>query len=262
MSESDRVHQPSPIRQLQAEQEGIIARSAELTRALTLCVVLGGCFVFAGTVWQGLSGFLVDSIDAVTVRYSSTSYATTVTGLWKLVSPLALFLIGLLIATLFFSHLQSPLKPRFHRLGSGIEQFSPANAWSRLFSLTNLIRTVILLLGFILALVVAFLFVRFNSGSLIGLAFGTLDQSLVRVQQFLKHVFLATGAIILVLGILDYVREKTSLAHRMKMTEQQRRDEARNSEMNPEVRRRILVEPSDDRLRPVTSNAVPPPTDA
>ena len=49
VSDSDRIHEPSPIRLIQARDDGIVARSGELVRSLIVCVTIGSILMFVGT---------------------------------------------------------------------------------------------------------------------------------------------------------------------------------------------------------------------
>lgn len=237
MSDAERIHEPSPIRLLQAKEEGRVARSAELSRALILCLMLSGIFIFAGTFQRLFSQFIRSSISNVGVSLNQASFNRSQTS--EVLSPILFFIGAVTILSLLIWHIQSPLTPKFSKAMPDMRRLSPGNSLARIFSFDNLQKTMLLLVGLLATGIVAFWLVAGNSLEISQLATLAPGIGTAKLGGFLRHFFVATGVIILVLGLVDFVREKFKLANQLKMTDQERRDEARNSEMNPEVRRRL-----------------------
>lgn len=237
-AEQDRVHEASPIRLLRAREDGMVARSAELSRSLVFCVLLGVGFLSLGYFQSLFAEQLVHSIAQAEVSWSSEMLNGKQVG--KLVFPLLTLLISIALMALAAWHFQSPLSIRMEKATPDMSRISPLNAWSRLFSANHWIKILIWIIGLAVAAFLAFAFTWNQSNELASIASLELEHGLSQASSFLRNSLIAAGAIILVLGVADYVRERIRLIIQLRMTDRERRDEARDSGMNPELRRRML----------------------
>lgn len=238
MSDSDRVHEPSPVRLLQAKEDGMVARSGELSRALLTCVILGAFLVFAGAFHSLFAEQIRNSIQNVSIHFDKNSLFA-IRPNHPFVSIL-FFFGSLIIFCLLFWGLQSAPRFRFEKAVPDFGRLSPLKAWNKLFSPDHWFRVFLMTFGFLITLGLAFAYLLYNTRSLASVAQLNLDEGLSRTGAFLRETFIATGIAILVLGIADYVRERIRLSYQLRMTDEERREEARNMEMNPELRRRLM----------------------
>ena len=238
MSEQDRVHEASPIRLLRAKDEGLVARSAELSCSLLFCVLLGSGLLSIGSVRPFSEKLLTSSLQNVRLSWSDDMLASSTVS--QLIFPFVIYLVTIAAAALATWHFQSPINLNPSKVAPDLSRVSPASAFGRIFSIHHCLKILTLVVGFLLAIVVAFAITWNESGRLASIANLDLKNGLAVANSLLQNTLIAAGAIILVLGVLDYVRERIRLANQLRMTDQERRDEARNLEMNPELRRRMF----------------------
>lgn len=240
MSETERVHEPSPIRLFKAREEGDVARSAELSRSLILSSMLGSIFVFAGTIQEIVTEKIRACIAGVKVKLADFSVQSQTEGWFDLYFPFLFFLVSITCIGLLVWHFQSPLTPRIQKVNPDVSRVSPGSWMCRIFSMDSLSRATIGLISFVALATIAVLILFNQSHSVVGVAAFDSGKGIQFAGSFLRNVFVASGVVLIVLGFADYVRERWKLASRLKMTDQERRDEARETEMNPQVRRQIL----------------------
>ncbi|MEE2642693.1 MAG: EscU/YscU/HrcU family type III secretion system export apparatus switch protein [Planctomycetota bacterium] len=239
MSENERVHEPSPVRLLQARQEGQVARSAELSRALMFCILLGMVFFLFGSFLELAAGKISKTLSVSHVSLDTIS-AEGQAGFWLgMFYPLVVFLSAVVGMVVLVWHFQFPLTPRFSRVACDLSRVSWQRGLGRLFSADNLVKCLLSLAALVALLLVAGSMTRGHAQALAGMAGQATGQSLDTALSFIKNVLVASGCILVVLGFADYLRERIRLAMQLRMTDQERRDEAREGEMNPETRRRI-----------------------
>lgn len=238
MSHPDRVHEPSPIRLLRAREDGQVARSNELSRALVTCLVLGGLLLGCGTWQESLTRYvrLALSTPGVSLSTAGEQVATLV----ELLVPVIFFLAAIMVLAVLVWHFQSPLCLRPDRIVPSPDRLSPVHFAKRLFSLHHWLKIGWLFLGFLLATVIVVGFTFNHSSSLALMASEDLTTALRTTTVFLRHALIGSGGFLVLFGAGDYIRERIRLASQLKMSDQERRDEARNSEMDPNVRRRLL----------------------
>lgn len=237
---SDRIHEPSPIRLAQAREEGRVARSAELSRALILCVMLAAIFVLAGTFQQLAGERIRQSIQKVSIKLTDMDAAATTQEWLALFAPVMFFFGSVTCIGLLVWHFQSPLNFRVSKVSPDLGRLSLGRSLGQMFSWSSLARTLTLLAAFIGCATAVCLIVFSQSGRVATIASLDLKQGLKTADSFLRNMLVATGVILLVLGFADYLRERFKLAAQLKMTDQERRDEARDLEMNPQLRRRMF----------------------
>lgn len=243
MSEQDRVHEASPIRLLQARQDGLVARSAELSRSLIFCVLMSSLFLFAGVFQDLIAKQLVACFTDVKLTWSNANwiqFSEKDPFAIKTLLPLIVFLSSFSVLALLIWHFQSPLSPNIRKAMPDMTRLSPAHFWQQLLSFGHWIKVFLLIIGFVTATACALSYTWSQSSTLASAAALDLDSSLGLAGSFLKNSMVAAGIIILVLGFADYIRERIRLSLKLRMTDQERREEARNSEMNPQVRQRLL----------------------
>ncbi|MEC9091661.1 MAG: EscU/YscU/HrcU family type III secretion system export apparatus switch protein [Planctomycetota bacterium] len=236
----ERIHEPSPIRLAQAKEKGDVGRSAELSRSLILSAMLGSVFIFAGTIHELASEKIRESIADVKVKLTDLSVTSQTEIGFDWFFPFLYFLTSILCVGVLVWHFQSPLTPRVQRANPDFSRISPGSSMARILSAESISQGLFGLVGFLVLASVAILILFNQTKALVSVSTYGSERGIQIIGSFLRNVFVASGVVLVVLGFVDYLWQRWRIANKLKMTDQERRDEAKETEMNPLVRKQIL----------------------
>ncbi|SET19999.1 flagellar biosynthetic protein FlhB [Nitrosomonas marina] len=240
-SDLERTEEATPQRIQKAREEGQVARSQELTTFVLLLTAAAGLIFMGGKLVEQLSdimhaGMQIDrnmafQADLIVKRLSQLS----IEGLWSLIPLLILLIVAAFAAPMLLSgwlFSSKALIPDFKRL-------NPVSGFGRIFSihgLTELLKAIAktLVVGSVAALVI-----WGNRDSVLSLIAIPVISGVNRTGELLVLSFLLiTGAMILIVAI-DVPFQLWSHAKKLRMTKEEIRREAKESEGDPLVKGRI-----------------------
>jgi flagellar biosynthesis protein FlhB len=230
---ADQIHPATPARREMARRDGDFAKSFELAASLQML----GIIVVAWLLFDPLATWLK---QATTEAWSPQLSSQSITQIsrhefndqirrWIFSSFTVLAPIGaLLLGFGIFAHwcqtgplfLSGKLTPDLHRL-------APTNWFQRLFSIDTLAFPLIGLPKSVVALGAMFASGWFNRSSFLELGTKPIDEMVTGMFQLVLTVSLQVAVVLVIASVLDYGLKQFSFQHRIRMTEQQLRDEAR-----------------------------------
>jgi flagellar biosynthetic protein FlhB len=233
----DRTEEPTPRRREEAREEGRIARSADLTAAVSLLTAV--------ILLKVLGPGMLDGMRALTASLQGAGEvsAGALTPLyWRtlaLAAQLALpFLAVLLALTAAGAVMQTGPLLAWKKLEIKPEHLNPVAGVRRVFSSEALLR---LLAGLLKLAVVALVCghtisagIRRILGASGAAPAGLLDAALTLIFELSVRLAL----VLLVLGLLDYFLQRWRLDKQLRMTKQEVRDELKRMEGDPLIKQR------------------------
>ncbi|MDI3316510.1 MAG: EscU/YscU/HrcU family type III secretion system export apparatus switch protein [Bacillota bacterium] len=242
----DRTEPPTPRKRERARREGQFPRSAELTGALLL---LGGTalLVTAGRAAQDrLTSFLAGTWEGWLARGPRVGELGLPEAQGLLLRGLqagAMAVAPFLVATVAVSVASGLAQSRFALTGSGLvpklSRINPLAGLQRLFSLQALVELLKALLKLGLIAGLTYGAVRTAVEAAPGLLGAPLAGVLQWLYQGVARLFLEVGLAWLVVAAGDYAYQFWSTEKRLRMTPYELQRELRETEGNPEVKRRI-----------------------
>lgn len=240
-SELERTEQPSQRRLEQAREEGQIVRSPELT---TLALLMAG----ASALWFGgprlLAGFKTVVRDGLTFggevadapSRMFVAFERAGTDSLIVIAPvLGVLLLAALAAPLMLSgwvFSTKPLMPDFSRL-------SPAQGLGRILSKHGLVELGKALAKVTLIGVVTALVLRYYTASIPGLARQPLEGGLADAARTTGMAFMLIAAAMLLIVVIDAPFQFWQHHARLRMSHQDLKQEARESDGDPHVKAAI-----------------------
>jgi flagellar biosynthetic protein FlhB len=239
----ERTEDATPKRRREAREEGNIARSTDVAGAILL---LGGILVLASTMGPFLSSLaslleksLVGDHLASGIRpeevmevllppvLEATQAAVPVVLAATIIAILShLWQVGFIVAT-------KALEPKFERL-------NPISGFGRIFGLQGVIKTCMDILKLVVVGVIAF----FTSSALLPQIAVLPEVGLLRgfeeIGSMGLTLALQVGVALLILGIADFVFQYLKHERDLRMTKQQVKEEFKESDGDPEVKRRRM----------------------
>lgn len=233
----DKTEQPTARRREEAREEGQIARSADLTAALAL---LAGLLLIK-TFGRDMVGTLLGLTQALgrPPGVASADLLPWIETVGRATAEMILpFLALLLVITVAGTAAQSGLLLTWKRLTPKPERVSPVSGFKRLFSVDALTRLGLGLLKVACVAGVAYLTMAGRLGTV--LSTGGLHTAgvLGLSANLLYDLALRLAAVLLVLGLVDYLIQRWRLERQLRMTKQEVRDELKRMEGDPQVKHR------------------------
>lgn len=239
-SSQDKSEQPTEQRLRKARDEGQIARSRELQSAGL--VMIGGLLLLSSGFVTGFAHDLMQQhfeLDraAATDPTAMTRYLGSAMGLALgafLPFFMTLWLAGALSGLIPGGWLTSAkaLAPKFSRM-------NPLSGLKRMFSSQSLVELgksslkVVLLFGIMVWLLWS------HAEQLVALNRLPLGAAIGEGVRLLGLVVLSMGLALLFIAVLDVPYQRWSMTKKLKMTKQEVKDEHKNTEGRPEIKRRI-----------------------
>jgi flagellar biosynthetic protein FlhB len=240
-SAGEKTEKATPKRRQKARQDGQVAKSADLSSAVVLSIAFAILFFLGKYMLNdlsiilrtNLSHFEVDNITLEGIVPYLISYIIIVA---KLLAPLlfCLMLIGVVVNITQVGPLltSKPLKPSPTKL-------NPINGFKRIFSLRGLVE---LLKGILKVLIiggVGYFTIYSQRENLMALSGIDLEIAGIVINNIIFSISWKVCIILLILGIFDYIYQKYEFEKSIKMTKQDVKDELKNTEGNPQIKRKV-----------------------
>ncbi|MFN8388890.1 MAG: EscU/YscU/HrcU family type III secretion system export apparatus switch protein [Bdellovibrionota bacterium] len=239
----EKTESPSGRRVSQSRQQGMVARSAELSQVVGMTAAFYGLRYIMPSLWQDIRQIMQGAFtsrfshDTLTVPVLTTQFYGL---LFVLVPKLLLMLVIAAVAgagctALQTNFLWSPslLKPRFNMI-------NPLAGFQRILSLNNAINFGKQLLKLAIIGPIAY-------AAYIGFVPGFLRMMDIPIQQLLpltadmaSSVFIDIMKYLFFLGIIDYAWNRHRVNKKLMMSKQEAKDEKKANEGDETMRRRII----------------------
>ena len=236
---SSRTEQPTQRRRREARRLGHVARSSELVRSGQLLVVA----VLISTA--GVS--LVSSLATQMSHHLNQAHRTepsigAITLLFRdcfewAVSNVLPWSMALLVAAVSLNLIQMGFLLRFGRVAPDISRMSPVRGLGRLFSVTSGARFGFSLTKMTVLLGTAGWFLWSKLPLLVNLSRAPLGGGFLAVVDAVAALGVLLASILIAIGIGDYFVQRWQFERSLRMTPEEIRREARETEGDPQLRR-------------------------
>ncbi len=240
-STGEKTEAPTPRRLQEARNDGQVARSQDLTAALTL---LGGVLllgVFASQMFGGMKLIIraalggewvsepgvneeFEHLSALVVTTSAQTLAPIVIGLF------ALAIVGNVVQFGFLFTLK-PIAPKFSKI-------NPAKGLQNLFSARSLMRLVMSLGKVFIVLVVAVIYIYLDMPKVMALGYLELMPMVAAASSLVFWLSIKIAVVLILLAILDFAYQKFQFERDQRMTKEEVKQEMKNMEGDPLVKQR------------------------
>ena len=238
----ERTERATPKRRDEARKKGQVARSADLTSAVILLV---GLAVVAATAGSLLDGFA--SIVSSGLARSGDAHLASPAGLGDLISwggaatigLLAPVMIAVAIAAIAGNALQNRPRLTTAAISPQWSRLDPAAGIKRLLGTRGLFDTGKTVAKTAVAVIAAFAAIWPQMGALVGLTGAPPGTILTVAAGDVFQLALYVAAAFLLLSVVDFLWQRRQLEKSLRMTKEEVRQESRQSDLAPEVRRAL-----------------------
>lgn len=244
-SSGDKKHSASDQRRRKAREEGQVVRSQDLASAILLLAAM------AVLRWQGpslaisLSELVIDGMQAngpveITTADAAASLNSKIMGIAQHAVPI---FVAMMIAGILSNVLQTGPILTVARIMPKFSNVSPLAGTKRLFSLSSAMRLLFGLFKVAIVSAVAYYALSGWQDAIIGADVLPIAQLAGLIFQCTTETGLWIGGALFVLAILEYAFQWWKFEEDLKMTDQEVRDEMKESQGDPQlIQRRRQVQ--------------------
>lgn len=227
-SAGERIHQATPARLQRAKSEGDVPRSFDLAIAIQMCGMLTVLWLLAGSIGAVLRATTQQGWHQAVVSASEYDPVGMLQqSLWSTTAATAPLLLLMMLMGIASWWLQSGPLFLADKLQPDVQRLSPSNWFTRLFSLSNLAFPFVGLPRALLAAAVAATICWVRRQEFFAMANLPVDLMFDRLFGLVISTALQVAIVLLLSSVLDYALRWYSHQGRMKMTDQELRDEQR-----------------------------------
>ncbi len=255
----DKTEAPTPRRRQEAQEQGNVARSADLTAAMllvgiTILISMSGARIIDALrklVESGLAGHLTLN----NVRDLSPLVVGTTSLIIRAMLPM---LLGTMLIAIFANWLQVGFHPNLKKLQPKFP-FNPIAGVKKLFGGgRGPVQMGMNILKLILVSFIAYSAVSGKIGTIVGVANLDVLQIFALCGGIVYDITLRIGIVLLILAILDFSYQKWKHEQDLKMTKQEVKDEMKRMDGDPKIkarRRQIQMQQAMKRIKSTVPTA-------
>ncbi|HPU63673.1 MAG TPA: EscU/YscU/HrcU family type III secretion system export apparatus switch protein, partial [Mobilitalea sp.] len=241
---AEKTEEPTAKKLSDARKEGQVARSKELTVSVELVALILALKIFIGYMGKNFielfRGFFQDFgklLDGeFTVVMAEGLLRTSITKIILISLPM----LAIAVATSFVIVLYQvkwklsgkPLKPKFSKM-------NPVTGFKKIFTLEKAVTLAVEVVKIIIIGYVAYSTIKNEWNTLLILYDMDLYQGIALIGKLVLDLGLKISMVFLAVGIADYMYQKFKFKKDMRMTKQEVKEEFKQSEGDPQVKRRI-----------------------
>ncbi|MEW8992974.1 fused FliR family export protein/FlhB family type III secretion system protein [Clostridium sp.] len=234
----DKTEKPTPKKLQDAKKKGQVAKSKELSSALTLLAATLVIAILSSFVLNILSSSMKMYLESyLNFQLSQESLVglliKVLIDIFKIFIPVAvpIMVVGVIgnVLQTGFINTTEPLKPQFSKL-------NPISGFKRMFSIRSLVDLVKNLCIVSIVGYIGYKFVLDNYYSLLNFGNYKTGVILTELASLIINVFIKVGIALLIIGCIDFLYQKFQHNKDLKMTKQEIKEEYKQQEGDPVVK--------------------------
>ena len=237
MSDGDKKHSATERKRQQAREKGQVAKSQDLTSASLLLAALGAMYVAGGKTAAIMAGGIESALSNYRLIAYTPQEATS--EMLRVGARLAIATVPILllmfIGAIAINVTQAGLLLSPEKLMPKLSNISPLAGAKRILSVQGLMRLLFGMVKVGLIGTVAYYALRTHKESVMGMAAMPVSKIASMMFHTLFGVCLMIGSGLFVLALLEWAFQKWKNEQDLMMTDQELRDEMKDTEGDPQV---------------------------
>ncbi len=235
-SSGDKKHLATDKKRRDAREQGQIAKSQDLTSAGLLLASLAALWMLGEPACEHLAGAMADALSAPRMAPIGTSDAShwLLGGAARLAAAAVPMLIAMFVAGVAVNVVQSGLIFSTAKIEPKLSNISPLSGAKRILSLQGVMRLGFGIFKLMIIAGVAYAALRHYRDPILSLAQLSVQQIASVLFRSLIGTCVWIGAALFILAILEYGFQRWKQEQDMMMSDQEMRDEMKESEGDPQ----------------------------
>jgi flagellar biosynthesis protein FlhB len=238
---SERTEHPTPRRLYKSRSEGKVPQSQELPAAFTLLTLILMLWLLGPNILQWFVMQVKTGLSCQREVFTDTDsfikFANTrIIDSTILIVPI---LLGLTVAGVIGCVSVSGFNYAPKALKLNLAQLNPFKGFGNLFSGQSAVTLVTSIIKLVIVTTIAYVFLRNEVNAFAALQWAAPMLILTAIGQLVFGLCIRLGIAILVIAIAEAIYQKWKYMHDLKMTRQEVKEERKDEEGSPELKRRI-----------------------
>ncbi len=240
-SGAEKTEEATPKKLQESRDKGQVARSRELT-TMSLLLASGAGFLMLGEqlvidiMGQMREAFTASRMDLMDVNNLTLFLEASI--IKALISLIPFFVVVMLAA--FFAPLAlSGWSFSTQALGFKWSKLDPIKGMGRVFSMKGLMELIKALAKFVLVMTIAVLILWNQSEIYMSLGVKSVEPAIAQAGNLLMWAFILLSCATILVAAIDVPFQLWDHAKQLKMTQQEVKDEYKQTEGNPEMKRKV-----------------------
>jgi flagellar biosynthetic protein FlhB len=238
---AERTEQPTPRKIKKAKDKGQVAQSQELSSVATLIILIAmtallGPSLFNWFEKQMKIGFSCDnSVFSDSQNFLKFFNSRILESLILICPILAALTVGTILASIAISGLN--YSPKAFELK--FNQLNPIEGFSKLINLQSFVRLLVSILKLVFVSLIVWFYIKSKLETLASLRWAYSDQILSITAKIILGLLIRVAIALLIISLADAFFQKWKYMQDLKMTRQEVKEDHKETEGSPEVKRRI-----------------------
>jgi flagellar biosynthetic protein FlhB len=240
-SADNKTEQPTQRRLNKARNEGQVAQSVEFCSVVALVVMLAAISLLAPNLLNWTMNEMRSGFSARTDVFTNTQafmefVSTKILSLLGAIAPIlgALVLAGITSNVIVAGPNFSPNAVKFK-----LDAISPSKGFGKLFNTKSLVKLVFSIAKIIIVTAVVYLYLRDKLPALAAIRWAWSTDIIASMAKLILGMMIRVCIALTVVAIADLAYQKWKYIEDLKMTKKEVKDEHKDTEGSPEVKRRI-----------------------
>jgi flagellar biosynthetic protein FlhB len=238
---TERTEQPTPRKLGKARQKGHVPQSQELSSVATLVILIAMIAIMGPHLLQWCEiqmkqGFSCEhGVCADPSTFLSFLCKKTLDSILLIIPILAALCIGAVLAGIAVSGLNfstGALELKF-------SQLNPVEGFKKLINGRSMVRLLISIAKLLFVSLIVWFYLQNKFDTLAGLRWAWSGQILTIISKLILGLLIRIGIALLIIGLADVLYQKWKYIEDLKMTRQEVKQDHKDTEGSPEVKRRV-----------------------
>jgi len=237
----ERTEEATPKRQQEAREKGQVARSRELSTMALLLASAGGFLMIGDRLVADIlklmrEAFTTSRVDLMDVNSIPRLIESLFTDALIALIP---FFVIVMVAAFFAPMALSGWSFSTKALAFKWDKLDPVKGLGRVFSVKGLMELVKALAKFMIVMTIALLILWSQSDLFILLGLKGIEPAIAQAGSLLMWAFILLSCATILIAAVDVPFQLWDHARQLKMTRQEVKDEYKQTEGNPEMKRKV-----------------------
>ena len=240
-SGGEKTEEPTSKKLNDARKKGQVAKSQDLTMAMSLLVFFFVLQIYVGMLGNGIMEGMRDiyrripdyAEEEFTLSLACAALGDGIQRILLIASPFYIVTVLVAVITTLF---QVKYKISFEPMKPDFNKFNPVNGVKRLFSKDKLMQLFMSILKIAILVIVIYNYLKDKWNLVVDMYSFTLQQAIVIIGDIIVNIGLRVSLFFFVAGVADWFYQKWKFHEDMKMTKQEVKDEYKQSEGDPKVK--------------------------
>ncbi|MFC1781104.1 flagellar biosynthesis protein FlhB [Planctomycetota bacterium] len=238
---AEKTEQPTPRRLQKAREKGQVPHSQELTSVVTLLILVAVIALFGSTMQNWFEQEMEQGMSCEnSVFADSNTFISFFNG--KLLDTMLILLPvfgALAFGAIFASVAISGLNFSTETINLKFNQLNPVDGLKKLFNMRSLVRLVLSILKLLLISLIVWFYIRSKLEALAELRWVLSEQIIPIISRLILGLMIRIGIGLLIIASIDVIYQKWKYIQDLKMTRQEVKRDHKDTEVSPELKRRI-----------------------